>query len=162
MSAYRKVNGQMISVTTEGHPQYYFDTLAQAEAALSQLEEGADVFIKEGSNEDLLPRVEQAEENIVQINNNLSEYLIRRDVSVPSVTLTANQSILHSVTCPSISGYSLFGINGVFCQNGNVKVSGAYLSIDSNEINIGLYNTTSSSQTASQFVCVVDYVKTLS
>ena len=73
MSAYRKVNNEMIPVTTEGHPQYYFDTQAQAEAALSQLEEGADVFIKEGSNEDLLPRVEQAEEDIAQINNNLSD-----------------------------------------------------------------------------------------
>jgi len=50
MSAYRKINGEMIPVTTEGHPQYYFDTLAQAEAALSQLPEGADVFVEEGSN----------------------------------------------------------------------------------------------------------------
>ena len=72
MGTYKKINGQAVPVTTEGHPQYYFQTKAQAEAALPTLEVGADVFVEEGGNEDVLPRVQELEEDVSEINSNLS------------------------------------------------------------------------------------------
>ena len=117
MSVFRKINGSMIPVTTEGHQQYYFDTLAQAEEALSQLEDGADVFIKEGSNEDLLPRVEQAEENIVQLNSNLSDIIRIETIYKEGVTLTANDGttvdFTSEIASATPSGYKFIGM--LFC-----------------------------------------------
>lgn len=95
MSAYIKINDELVPVTTEGHPQYYFTTQAQAEAALSQLPEGSDVFVKEGSNEDLLPRVEELEDDVVQINNNLSwKSLTHSTATVTQIDETTNTIVV--------------------------------------------------------------------
>lgn len=72
MGTYKKINGQAVPVTTEGHPQYYFQTKAQAQAALPSLEVGADVFVEEGGNEDVLPRVQELEEDVSEINTSLT------------------------------------------------------------------------------------------
>lgn len=64
MATYKKINNQAVQVSGGsggGAAEYFFDTLAEAEAALANIEEGASIFVKEASTSDLGGRVEDIE-----------------------------------------------------------------------------------------------------
>ena len=64
MATFKKINGQAVRLTTEGHPEYFFNTQAQAEAALPNLEEGAIVNVLEGGNDDFQNKIDDINDKI--------------------------------------------------------------------------------------------------
>ena len=123
--------------TLQGHPASYFAT-----------------------DSDLQTVDDKADANRVLIDNiddNLNTVIIRQTITIPSITIQGNSSILDSVSCPVISGYDLFGIVGIYSPNTNIIVTGSYISPATNEVNIGLRNLIASSQTVSNIICEMSY-----
>ena len=147
MATYKKINGQAISVTTEGHPQYYFQTKAQAEAALPTLEVGADVFVEEGGNEDVLPRVQELEADVSEINSNLSDLQLVRngsnDVQFPSET-----TVTIYYTEPLLADHTLVATTPRSLGDDRVHLRSAYANYNNQRLYVELSNPMSVSTTA--------------
>ena len=64
MAVYKKINGQAVRMTTEGHTEYYFETEAAFRQALPTLEVGAIANVAEGGVSDLDTRVQTLETEV--------------------------------------------------------------------------------------------------